>query len=184
MPSASSPSQHTHLNTHTQWLGLREGYDYSELVDLAGLYRIWNAKYRTYSVFSQDHLAKVLLGRELGAHVAHDAAGDALKSIQLYKLHRQMKPNEIAWKDIEVWWWYGGDDRRTQCMCTMYTTYTSYTTYTIYTTCITYTIYTTIPQQKLLEEPPAPSFAKLNPTHEGVCMGNRKTCTCGAVFFG
>ena len=31
---------------------------------------------------------------------------------------------------------------------------------------------------------PEPSFAKQNPTYEGVCMGNRKTCTCGAPFLG
>lgn len=28
-----------------------------------------------------------------------------------------------------------------------------------------------------------PSFAKLNPEFEGVCMGNRQTCKCGAPFF-
>ena len=39
-------------------------------------------------------------------------------------------------------------------------------------------------KQKLLESPPEPSFAKKNPSWEGVCMGNRKTCTCGAPFFG
>ena len=37
-------------------------------------------------------------------------------------------------------------------------------------------------QQALLAAPPPPSFAKLNPTFEGVCMGNRKTCKCGAAF--
>jgi RNA exonuclease 4 len=38
-------------------------------------------------------------------------------------------------------------------------------------------------QQALLAVPPEPSFARLNPAYEGVCMGNRKTCTCGAPFF-
>jgi RNA exonuclease 4 len=36
----------------------------------------------------------------------------------------------------------------------------------------------------LLQTPPEPSFAKKNPSFEGCCMGNRKTCTCGAPFFG
>ena len=36
----------------------------------------------------------------------------------------------------------------------------------------------------LLESAPEPSFAKRHPSFEGVCMGNRKTCTCGAPFFG
>lgn len=87
---------------NTQWLGLREGVDYSELIDLAGLYRIWNERYKTYSVFSQDHLARVLLGQDLGAHIAHDAAGDARKSMQLFKLHRESKPKTDAWSEIEV----------------------------------------------------------------------------------
>lgn len=29
------------------------------LVDLTGLFRIWNPRYNTWSVFGQDHLAKV-----------------------------------------------------------------------------------------------------------------------------
>jgi hypothetical protein len=38
-------------------------------------------------------------------------------------------------------------------------------------------------QERLLNTPVAASFAKLNPTFEGCCMGNRKTCQCGAPFF-
>ena len=38
-------------------------------------------------------------------------------------------------------------------------------------------------KQKLLAAPIAPSFAKRYASYEGVCMGNRKTCTCGAPFF-
>ena len=38
-------------------------------------------------------------------------------------------------------------------------------------------------RRKLLSQQPAPSFARLNPTFEGVCMGNRKTCQCGSPFF-
>lgn len=56
-----------------QWLGLVEGRDFRQLMDLTGLYRIWNPKYNTYSVFGQDHLAKVLLQWETGG--AHDAVG-------------------------------------------------------------------------------------------------------------
>jgi len=36
--------------------------------------------------------------------------------------------------------------------------------------------------QALLSAPIAPSFARRNPSYEGVCMGNRKLCTCGAAF--
>ena len=31
---------------------------------------------------------------------------------------------------------------------------------------------------------PEPSFAKKFPIYDGVCMGNRKSCTCGAPFLG
>jgi hypothetical protein len=37
---------------------------------------------------------------------------------------------------------------------------------------------------RLLEVAPEPSFAKRNPSWEGCCMGNRKSCTCGDVFYG
>ena len=39
-------------------------------------------------------------------------------------------------------------------------------------------------QEALLAAEPTESFAKRNPTFEGVCMGNRKTCRCGAPFLG
>jgi hypothetical protein len=38
-------------------------------------------------------------------------------------------------------------------------------------------------QAALLANPPQPSFARLNPTFDGVCMGNKKTCACGAPQF-
>ena len=38
-------------------------------------------------------------------------------------------------------------------------------------------------QRQLLAAPKAPSFAVQNPTYEGVCQGNRKTCKCGQPFF-
>ncbi len=37
--------------------------------------------------------------------------------------------------------------------------------------------------KQLLAVPPPPSFAKRHASYEGVCMGNRRTCTCGAPFF-
>jgi RNA exonuclease 4 len=37
--------------------------------------------------------------------------------------------------------------------------------------------------QILLSAPPTASFAAKFPSIEGVCMGNRKKCTCGAHFF-
>jgi RNA exonuclease 4 len=38
-------------------------------------------------------------------------------------------------------------------------------------------------QSALLTAPQLPSFARRNPSFEGCCMGNRKTCMCGGTFF-
>lgn len=109
------------------------------MMDLVGLFRVWNRQYKSWSVFGQDHLAKVLLQWDAPAAGGHDAVGDALKSIRLFRLHQQLQASPAQWEAA---------------------------------------------QAALLAAPPAPSFAKLNPSFEGVCMGNRKTCTCGAAFLG
>ena len=84
----------------------------------------------------QDHLARALLGWDL--EEAHDAVGDAIKSMRLWALFAELKedPGQLR-----------------------------------------------AAQEMLLATAQAPSFAKRHPTYEGVCMGNRKTCTCGAPFF-
>lgn len=61
------------ISKDVEWLQLRAGEDYQELMDLTGLYRIYNPKYKSFSIYSQDHLAKVLLGWQLGG--THDAVG-------------------------------------------------------------------------------------------------------------
>jgi len=69
-----------------QWLNLREGEDFAGMLDLAGLWRVWNAQYNSWSVFGQDHLVKTLLGAEVAAQ--HDAASDALKSVRLFNYYQ------------------------------------------------------------------------------------------------
>lgn len=56
-----------------QWLQLQEGRDFTQMMDLTGLFRVWNPKFNSYSVFGQDHLAKVFLNWEVGD--MHDAVG-------------------------------------------------------------------------------------------------------------
>ena len=56
-----------------EWLGLQEGQDYVQLMDLVGLFRVWNPKFNSYSVYSQDHLARILLDWEVNE--THDAVG-------------------------------------------------------------------------------------------------------------
>jgi len=58
------------------WLGLQDGQDFQQLMDLTGLYRIWNPKYNSFSVFGQDHLARVLLQWDVNAQ--HNAVRYAL----------------------------------------------------------------------------------------------------------
>jgi RNA exonuclease 4 len=69
-----------------QWLNLREGEDFAGMLDLAGLWRVWNKQYNSWSVFGQDHLVKTLLGAEVAAQ--HDAASDALKSVRLFNYYQ------------------------------------------------------------------------------------------------
>lgn len=120
-----------------QWLGLKEGTDFASVVDLAGLYRVWNPRYNSWSMFSQDHCVKTLLGWDVDS-MPHDAAADAVKSIRLFNYWQQLQTDPGSWAAA---------------------------------------------QQALLSAPPSQSFAKRNPSYEGVCMGNRRTCTCGAPFF-
>lgn len=122
------------------WLGLKEGTDFGGLQDLQGLYRVWNERYNTWSMFGQGHLAAVLLGwQDAEGPGEHNAAQDALKSMALYNHHRHTlsrDPDAMA-----------------------------------------------AAHRQLLAVPPPPSFAKRHASYEGVCMGNRRTCTCGAPFF-
>jgi len=123
-----------------QWMGLKEGEDFSGMQDLAGLFRVHNERFKGWSYHSLQHKAKCLLGLDhvtLGSKT-HNAATDAIMSMRLYWLFRHLESHS--------------DDLR-------------------------------ISQQTLLTAPATPSFATLNAEYEGVCMGNRKTCVCGAPFF-
>mmetsp|Transcript_56608 Transcript_56608/g.135131 ORF Transcript_56608/g.135131 Transcript_56608/m.135131 type:complete len:275 (+) Transcript_56608:222-1046(+) len=125
------------IGKDVEWLQLKEGEDFAEMIDLAALFRVWNDKYRSYTYFGLDHAATCWMG-QANDGAAHNAVTDAVKSMQLFNLYIQVQhnPPELA---------------RLQGL--------------------------------LLSTPVAPSFAKKNPEFEGCCMGNRKTCTCGAPFF-
>ena len=70
------------------------------MVDLAGLLRVWNPQYSSWSVFGQDHLAKTLLGIDRG-HDSHNAVTDAVLSMRLFNvfLRVQNDPNAMARTD-------------------------------------------------------------------------------------
>lgn len=139
LPSRKAILVGQNVSKDIEWLGLREGEDFKGVVDLCGVWRTWNPKFKTYSVFSQDHLVRRLLKGQLELSEKHCAEGDSVKSMKLFQLWRELhhEPEKLQRE-----------------------------------------------KEKLLEGAPEPSFAKRFPTFEGVCMGNRKTCTCGAPFFG
>mmetsp|Transcript_19332 Transcript_19332/g.21640 ORF Transcript_19332/g.21640 Transcript_19332/m.21640 type:complete len:370 (-) Transcript_19332:58-1167(-) len=118
------------------WLKLEEGKDFAGMQDLAGLWRVFNKKYKNYSMFSLHHKAKALL--HIVQQEPHNAATDAILSIRLYKLHTSLSKDPASLDEAN---------------------------------------------QLLLNTPIDDSFAKRNPTYEGVCMGMKKTCKCGAPFF-
>lgn len=41
-----------------QWLGLTEGVDFAGMVDLAGVYRVYNTQYNSWTIFGQDHVVR------------------------------------------------------------------------------------------------------------------------------
>ena len=139
LPSRKAILVGQNVSKDIEWLGLREGEDFKGVVDLCGVWRTWNPKFKTYSVFSQDHLVRRLLKGQLELSEKHCAEGDSVKSMKLFQLWRELhhEPEKLQRE-----------------------------------------------KEKLLEGAPEPSFAKRFPTFEGVCMGNRKTCSCGAPFFG
>lgn len=66
-----------------------------------GLYRVWNTRYNSWSIFGQDHLARVLLGWE-AVHEPHDACIDAVKSMKLFNLYSSLQNQPAAWKQAQV----------------------------------------------------------------------------------
>ncbi len=67
------------------WLQLVQGVDFHSLIDLSGLFRVWNPTRGEYTSFSQDHVAKVWLG--LPVRPNHTAIDDAGVSMALFKAY-------------------------------------------------------------------------------------------------
>ena len=70
------------------------------LLDLAGIYRTWNPQYKSWSVFGQDHVARILLNYPISD--THDAVGDAIKSVRLFSLSQQLQQDPAAWEQAKV----------------------------------------------------------------------------------
>lgn len=72
-----------------QWLQLAEGVDYFQLIDIQGLFRIWNPARGEYTSFSQDHCAKVWMGVEKRRN--HNAVDDAAICMTLFNAYRMVQ---------------------------------------------------------------------------------------------
>ncbi len=72
-----------------QWLQLAEGVDFHSVIDLAGLFRVWNPSRGEYTSFSQDHCAKVWIG--VGDRPQHNAVTDAAISMSLFNAYRTVQ---------------------------------------------------------------------------------------------
>jgi len=80
-----------------QWMTLEEGKHFGGLMDLAGLWRSFNPKFKNYSYFSLHHKSKCLLG--ILQAEPHNAVTDAIISMRLYHLYRQLErlpPEHLA----------------------------------------------------------------------------------------
>jgi len=79
------------------WLTLIEGRDFGSVIDLSGLWRVFNPNFKNYSYFSLYHKAKCLLDYD---HTGpHDPLIDSLLSMQLYNLYCQLQhyPSELRY---------------------------------------------------------------------------------------
>lgn len=77
------------IQKDVQWLQLCEGVDYHSLVDLSGLFRVWNPSRDDFTNFSQDHCARVWIG--IGDRSQHNAVTDAAISMSLFNAYRTLQ---------------------------------------------------------------------------------------------
>jgi RNA exonuclease 4 len=81
------------IKKDVDWLQLVEGLDFSAMIDLSALFRVWNPSRGSFTNFSQDHAAKVWLGMPERTH--HDAYSDACISIALFNAYRSVQWNPM-----------------------------------------------------------------------------------------
>ena len=77
-----------------RWLGLKPGVDFGSCQDLSPLFSVYSPRFRSYSRFSQRHVAKCVLG--VDGDGPHDAAADAVVSMRLLHEHRALQAHAAA----------------------------------------------------------------------------------------
>lgn len=83
------------IQKDVQWLQLAEGVDFHSLIDLSGLFRVWNPMRNEFTNFSQDHCAKVWIG--VGERAHHNALVDSAISMSLFNAYRT-----VQWDPIKL----------------------------------------------------------------------------------
>lgn len=86
------------ISKDIQWLGLSEGKEFHSLMDLSALFRVWNSARSSWTIFSQDHVAKVWLNI---TERRHDALDDALLSISLFNTYRHVQMNPLQLQHLQ-----------------------------------------------------------------------------------
>ena len=67
-----------------EWMGLVEGVDFAEMVDLSEIFKSYNTSYGNYAYHSLIHQANIVLGDSHDASLEHCPELDARMSIQLW----------------------------------------------------------------------------------------------------
>lgn len=102
------------IGKDVEWCQLERGVDFGDMIDLAPLFRVFDSNTGKYQYFrcqkgelvvsltiavlgSQTHVCGVWLGDTEAATQAHDAVGDAQKSMTLFHAYgaMQMDPNRL-----------------------------------------------------------------------------------------
>ena len=74
------------VDTDITWMQLKQGEDFTDFVDLAEVFKGYNARYNNYSYHSLLHEAMILLNLpDLDTAGEHDPAIDARLSVQLWE---------------------------------------------------------------------------------------------------
>ena len=76
-----------HPKSDIDWLQLKEGTHYKEVIDIAHFFKQLNRRYANYSFRSLQHTAQELLKIDMSG--SHSATKDALASMKLYRLYTE-----------------------------------------------------------------------------------------------
>ena len=88
------------IKKDVEWLQLVEGLDFASMIDLSALFRVWNPVKKSFTVFSQDHTAKVWLSWP--DRTQHDAVSDACISVALFNTYRSVQWNPARLYEMQM----------------------------------------------------------------------------------